>query len=246
MPQHSPAAFDTHSVTDRLNRYDWSAILGALNHTGHAVLPGLIAPTDCRTTAALFEADSLFRSHIHMARHGFGRGEYKYFSYPLPGLIDGLRRALYPRLVPLANEWAERLRVDTRYPADHSAFVAQCRAAGQHRPTPLLLQYGPGDYNCLHQDLYGDLSFPIQAACLLSAPSRDFTGGEFVMTEQRPRMQSRPHVAALSQGDAVLFAVNKRPVRGTRGDYAVTMRHGVSQVTSGRRHTLGIIFHDAR
>ena len=231
---------------DPIAPYDWSLILAEMNRTGHAVLPGLLSPQACGALAGLYDTDTLFRSHIRMARHGFGSGEYKYFAYPLPDPVAVLRRALYPRLAPLANDWTERLRGDRRFPADHAEFLAQCRAAGQGRPTPLLLQYQAGDYNCLHQDLYGDLYFPIQAAILLSEPGRDFTGGEFVLTEQRPRMQSRPHVATLRQGDAILFAVNKRPVRGTRGDYAVTLRHGVSQVTSGHRHTLGIIFHDAR
>lgn len=257
MPRsNAKSATETAAPDNRLASYDWEAILAEMNRTGHAVLPGLLSPCECRELATLYDTDALFRSHIRMARHGFGSGEYKYFAYPLPELVGALRRSLYPRLVSLANEWSERLRSERRYPADHAAFVAQCHAAGQERPTPLLLQYQAGDYNCLHQDIYGDLAFPIQAACLLSEPEKDFTGGdftggdftggEFVLTEQRPRMQSRPHVVPLRQGDAVLFAVNKRPVRGTRGDYAVTMRHGVSQVTRGHRCTLGIIFHDAR
>jgi hypothetical protein len=180
-----------------------------------------------------------------MARHGFGRGEYRYFAYPLPPLVADLRASLYPRLAPLANRWHERMGLPARFPAEHDAFLERCHAAGQRRPTPLLLRYGPGDYNCLHQDLYGDHVFPIQLAILLSRPGADFTGGEFVLTEQRPRMQSRAQVVPLGQGDAVLFAVNQRPQAGTRGDYRVTMRHGVSSVTAGRRHMLGIIFHDA-
>jgi hypothetical protein len=181
-----------------------------------------------------------------MGRHGFGRGEYKYFAYPLPDLVAGLRSALYPRLAPIANGWNQRLGIATRYPAAHEAFLAQCHAAGQLRPTPLLLQYGTDDYNCLHQDLYGDLAFPLQVAILLSEPGRDFTGGEFVLTEQRPRMQSRPEVVPLRQGDAVVFAVHHRPVEGSRGAYRVNLRHGVSRLRSGHRHTLGVIFHDAR
>jgi hypothetical protein len=181
-----------------------------------------------------------------MARHGFGRGEYKYFSYPLPDLIGRLRTALYPQLAPVANEWNERMGIDTRYPAKHKEFLNLCHAAGQLRPTPLLLQYDPGDYNCLHQDLYGDLAFPLQVAILLSEPGNDFSGGEFVLTEQRPRMQTRPEVVPLRQGDAVAFAVHHRPVNGTRGTYRVNLRHGVSRLRSGRRYTLGLIFHDAK
>ena len=181
-----------------------------------------------------------------MARHGFGKGEYRYFKYPLPDLIGGLRTALYPRLAPIANEWNERMGVDQRYPETHADFLKLCHDAGQLRPTPLLLQYVPGDYNCLHQDLYGDLAFPLQVAILLSEPGKDFTGGEFVLTEQRPRMQSRAEVVPLRQGDAVAFAVHNRPVRGTKGNYRVNLRHGVSRVRSGQRHTVGIIFHDAK
>jgi hypothetical protein len=180
-----------------------------------------------------------------MSRHGFGRGAYKYFSYPLPKLLASLRGALYSRLVPIANGWNERMGLEMRYPAKHAAFLEACHDAGQKRPTPLLLQYGPGDYNCLHQDLYGDLAFPLQVAILLSEPGEDFSGGEFVLTEQRPRMQSRVEVVPLCQGDAVAFAVNSRPVQGTKGTYRVKMRHGVSRLRTGNRHTLGLIFHDA-
>ncbi|MGO4167363.1 2OG-Fe(II) oxygenase [Novosphingobium sp. YAF33] len=216
-----------------------------LDSEGWALLPGLLVPTECARIAALYDVSGPFRSHIHMARHGFGLGEYRYFAYPLPDPVQALRRALYARLAPLANRWNERMGLTTRFPPDHESFIARCHEAGQRRPTPLLLQYGPGDYNCLHQDLYGEHVFPLQVAVLLSAPGRDFTGGEFVLTEQRPRMQSRPIVVPLAQGDAVVFAVNNRPQRGSRGDYRVTMRHGVSKLHSGKRHTLGIIFHDA-
>ncbi len=223
---------------------EWQSIGHDLDERGFAILPGLIAPEACQGLAALYE-QPVFRSQIHMARHGFGRGEYKYFAYPLPDTVADLRRRLYPQLVPVANRWQECMGLETRFPADHEAFLKRCHAAGQTRPTPLLLQYDPDDYNCLHQDLYGEHVFPLQMAILLSRPEEDFTGGEFVLTEQRPRMQSVPSVVLLQQGDAVIFAVSQRPVAGTRGSYRVNMRHGVSRVRSGRRHTLGIIFHDA-
>ncbi|MFT4077047.1 MAG: 2OG-Fe(II) oxygenase [Asticcacaulis sp.] len=223
---------------------EWQDIGRDLDARGFAVLPELIAPDTCRALAALYD-QPLFRSQVHMARHGFGRGEYKYFAYPLPDPVAELRTRLYPQLVPVANRWHERMGLETRFPADHAEFLVRCHAAGQTRPTPLLLQYGMDDYNCLHQDLYGEHVFPLQVAVLLSRPEEDFTGGEFVLTEQRPRMQSVPSVVPLQQGDAVIFAVSQRPVSGTRGSYRVTMRHGVSRVRSGRRHTLGIIFHDA-
>jgi hypothetical protein len=223
---------------------EWQTIGRDLDERGFAVLPGLIAPEACQALAGLYE-QPLFRSQIHMARHGFGRGEYKYFAYPLPDKVAELRTRLYPQLVPIANRWQERMGLDTRFPAAHDDFLKRCHAAGQTRPTPLVLQYGPDDYNCLHQDLYGEHVFPLQVAILLSRPEEDFTGGEFVLTEQRPRMQSVPSVVPLQQGDAVIFAVSQRPVEGTRGNYRVNMRHGVSRVRSGRRHTLGIIFHDA-
>ncbi|WP_367615351.1 2OG-Fe(II) oxygenase [Teichococcus aerophilus] len=210
------------------------------------MLPNLLDAATCRRLAALYAEEAHFRSHIIMARHGFGKGEYRYFRYPLPDPIGTLRTALYARLAPVANGWNERMGIETRYPAEHQTFVETCHQAGQQRPTPLLLQYGAGDYNCLHQDLYGDIAFPIQVAILLSEPGKDFTGGEFVLTEQRPRMQSRAEVVPLRRGDAVAFAVHHRPVQGTRGSYRVNMRHGVSTVRSGHRHTLGIIFHDAR
>ncbi len=236
----------TRAAEDRLAGYDWNAFASELDDHGCAVLPQILAPEECRAIATLYPDDAHFRSHIHMARHGFGRGEYRYFNYPLPDLIEGLRTALYPRLALVANDWNARMGVDRRYPDTHGDFLKECHAAGQTRPTPLLLQYGPGDFNCLHQDLYGDLAFPLQMAILLSEPGRDFTGGEFVLTEQRPRMQSRVEVVALRQGDAVVFAVHNRPVRGSKGSYRVNLRHGVSRLRSGQRHTAGIIFHDAR
>ncbi|MGD9767772.1 MAG: 2OG-Fe(II) oxygenase [Pseudolabrys sp.] len=227
-------------------RYDWESVAADLDARGCAVLDALLTPADCRALAALYDDDSRFRSRVIMARYGFGRGEYKYLSYPLPDRVATLRAALYPRLAPIANRWNVRMGIATRYPDTHADFLALCHAAGQTRPTPLLLRYDPGDYNCLHQDLYGELAFPLQATILLSQPDEDFTGGEFVLTEQRPRMQSRPEVVPLRQGDAVLFAVHHRPVEGTRGSYRVNLRHGVSRVRSGRRHTAGVIFHDAR
>lgn len=225
---------------------DWDHVASSLNEQGSAVLEKLLTAKDCARLAARYGNDDGFRSRIVMSRHGFGRGEYKYFSYPLPEPIAGLRGALYPPLAVIANDWNARMGLDTRYPPSHADFLARCHKAGQQRPTPLLLQYGPGDYNCLHQDLYGDLAFPLQVTILLSEPGRDFTGGEFVITEQRPRMQSRAEVVPLRQGDAVIFAVHHRPVKGARGDYRVNLRHGVSRIRSGRRHTAGIIFHDAR
>jgi uncharacterized protein len=233
------------SAEQRVARYDWPALDADLDSQGCAVLERLLDPEECRQIAALYPHEEHFRSHIHMARHGFGRGEYRYFKYPLPDLLGGLRTALYPRLAPIANAWNERMGDATRYPGEHAAFLKLCHAAGQARPTPLLLQYGPGDFNCLHQDLYGELAFPLQVAILLSQPGQDFTGGEFVLTEQRPRMQSRVEVVPLQQGDAVAFAVHNRPVHGSRGSYRVNLRHGVSRLRSGERHTLGIIFHDA-
>jgi hypothetical protein len=234
------------NATDRASALDWPRIGSDLDEYGCALLQSMLTREECVSLAALYPDDTAFRSRVVMARHGFGRGEYKYFTYPLPTLVAELREALYPALSVIANRWSESLGSLVRYPASHAAFLERCHQAGQTRPTPLLLQYGPGDYNCLHQDLYGDQAFPLQVAFLLSAPGDDFTGGEFVLTEQRPRMQSRPHVVPLAQGDAVVFAVNHRPVAGTRGTYRVALRHGVSRVCAGRRHTLGIIFHDAR
>lgn len=233
------------ALETRVAAIDWMAATADLDAQGWAVLPKLLSIDECAATAGLYGAGEGFRSQVVMARHGFGRGEYRYFAYPLPPLVEDLRRTLYPRLAPIANRWHERMGMAARFPAEHAAFIERCRAAGQVRPTPLLLQYGAGDYNCLHQDLYGEHVFPLQVAVLLSMPGEDFAGGEFVLTEQRPRMQSRVAVVPLSQGDAVVFAVNSRPVRGSKGDYRVTMRHGVSALRSGRRHTLGIIFHDA-
>jgi len=234
------------TIQERVDGYAWDAIGAELSAHGCAVLAGLLVARECEELAGHYRNDALFRSRVHMARHGFGRGEYKYFGYPLPGPVGALRTALYPRAAAVANEWNGRLRVATRYPDTHAEYLKLCHAAGQTRPTPLLLQYIPGDFNCLHQDLYGELSFPLQATVLLSKPGVDFTGGEFVLTEQRPRMQSRVEVVPLRQGDAVLFAVSHRPVQGTKGIYRVNLRHGVSRLRSGRRHTLGIIFHDAQ
>jgi len=231
---------------DRAASIDWSSTARELANYGAAVLPSLLAAKECREIAALYPDESKFRSHIVMARHGFGKGEYKYFAYPLPEPINNLRTALYSHLAPVANEWNSRMSIQMRYPAKHKVFLELCHAAGQERPTPLLLQYVTGDFNALHQDLYGDLAFPLQVAVLLSEPGKDFTGGEFVLTEQRPRMQSRAEVVPLRQGDAVAHAVHHRPVDGARGTYRVNLRHGVSRVRSGHRHTLGIIFHDAK
>src|SRR5450631_622889 len=232
-------------IAARIDAIDWTQASGDLDAQGCAVLKGLLSAEQCRVLAALYPDDSRFRSRVVMGRHGFGRGEYKYFSYPLPDLIAELRPLLYAQLRDAANRWNEAMGIDIRYPEGHDAFLKRCHAAGQTRPTPLLLQYGAGDYNCLHQDLYGEHVFPLQVAILLTEPGRDFTGGEFVLTEQRPRMQSRAAVVPLKKGDAVVFAVNSRPVRGTRGDYRVKLRHGVSKISAGQRHTLGIIFHDA-
>lgn len=239
-----PLQRSIQSEEDRISRYDWRRIDSELSSYGSAVLQKLLTPKECQQIAALYSQEEHFRSHIIMARHGFGKGEYRYFKYPLPKLIADLRTALYSRLAPIANQWSERMGEETRYPAGHVDFLKRCHDRGQLRPTPLLLQYVPGDYNCLHQDLYGELAFPIQVAILLSEPGADFTGGEFILAEQRPRMQTRAEVVPLTQGDAVAFAVHHRPVEGTRGTYRVNLRHGVSRVRSGRRHTVGIIFHD--
>jgi uncharacterized protein len=234
------------NMAARVDTIDWMQTGRDLDAQGCAVLKGLLTPHECRALAALYPDDGHFRSRIVMSRHGFGRGEYKYFTYPLPGVIAELRPALYSQLRGVANRWNEAMGIDVRYPESHEAFLKRCHAAGQTRPTPLLLQYNEDDYNCLHQDLYGEHVFPLQVAILLSEPGRDFNGGEFVLTEQRPRMQSRAEVVALAQGDAVAFAVHHRPVKGTRGVYRVNLRHGVSRIRSGHRHTLGVIFHDAK
>ena len=233
-------------VTARIDAINWDTVSADLNVQGSALVEQLLEPAQCRSLAGLYPKDEPFRSRVVMSRHGFGRGEYKYFSYPLPELVTQLRASLYPRLAPIANRWNESLNMDVQYPTHHHEYLKRCVNAGQTRPTPLLLQYAPGDYNCLHQDLYGEHVFPLQVAVLLSQPGEDFTGGEFVLTEQRPRMQSRAEVVPLRQGDAVIFAVHHRPMRGGRGTYRVTMRHGVSRVRSGSRHTLGVIFHDAK
>jgi uncharacterized protein len=232
--------------TKQVDGYDWPAIVRDLDVNGWALVPRLLASDECGAIGGLYGDDRLFRSHIIMARHGFGRGEYKYFSYPLPEPLGALRTALYPRLAPVANRWNDSMGIAVRFPDAHADFIDRCHKAGQTRPTPLLLQYGEGDFNALHQDLYGEHVFPLQVAILLSEPGEDFTGGEFVLTEQRPRMQSRAEVVPLRRGDGVVFAVHHRPVQGTRGTYRVNMRHGVSRLRSGRRHTAGIIFHDAK
>jgi len=234
------------SVSERVEKLDWERVWQDLDAQGGVMIGRLLSPDESQSLAALYPKDDIFRSRVVMARHGFGRGEYKYFRYPLPDLIAGLRTAIYPHLVPIANRWNEAMGIDVRYPEEHADFIERCRQAGQDRPTPLLLQYGADDYNYLHQDLYGEHVFPLQLTILLSRPDKDFTGGEFVMTEQRPRMQSRPLVVPLRQGDGVVFAVHNRPVQGTRGMYRVNLRHGVSRVRSGHRHTVGIIFHDAQ
>jgi hypothetical protein len=247
----SDTSFDARSAASsaailaRVEALDWPKVHADLDGQGWAVASQLLTYPEADLVAALYQHEEGFRSHIVMARHGFGRGEYKYFGYPLPPLVQALRTAAYPHLVPIANQWQERLGLELRFPDDHAAFLKRCHRAGQVRPTPLLLEYGPDDYNCLHRDLYGDHVFPLQIAILLDQPGEDFTGGEFVMTEQRPRMQTRAMVLPLEKGDAVIFAVNSRPVRGARGDYKVRLNHGVSKLYSGKRHTVGVIFHDA-
>jgi uncharacterized protein len=233
-------------AVERVAALDWRRIGEELDAQGSAVLENMLTAEECIVLAGLYSDESVFRSRVVMASHGFGRGEYKYFRYPLPEIVEDLRTALYPRLAPIANGWNAAMDLAVRYPETHEAFLRRCHAAGQKKPTPLLLQYGEGDYNCLHQDVYGEHVFPIQVAILLSEPGKDFTGGESVLTEQRPRMQSRAEVVGLRQGDAAAFAVHHRPVKGTRGVYRVNMRHGVSRLRSGKRHTLGIIFHDAQ
>ena len=239
------AATRPPATESRVAGLDWEAIARDLDAHGAATTGPLLSPSECAALAAAYDEPGLYRSRIIMARHGFGRGEYQYFAAPLPATVAGLRAALYPPLAKIANRWNEQLGLDARFPDTHEDFLAVCHAAGQTRPTPLILKYEAGDYNCLHQDLYGDLVFPLQVAFLLSEPGRDFTGGEFVLTEQRPRMQSRAEVVSLRQGEGVIFPVHHRPVQGTRGVYRTNMRHGVSRLRSGRRFTLGIIFHDA-
>ncbi len=235
-----------NALSERIEKQDWSRIEENLGSYGAAVLEGVLSPEECERLSGQYDQDRPFRSRVVMAQHGFGRGEYKYWAYPLPDPVAELRRKLYPHFATVANRWNESLGVEVRYPATHEDYLSQCHAAGQVRPTPLLLRYEAGDYNCLHQDVYGDLVFPLQIAFLLSKPGVDFTGGEFVLTEQRPRMQSRAEVVPLKQGDGVVFAVHHRPVQGTRGTYRVNLRHGVSRIRSGRRHTMGIIFHDGK
>jgi hypothetical protein len=235
----------TMTTPSRLSRVDWGAVAASLDERGFAAIPALLAPHECRDLAALYDDEAAFRSRVIMARHGFGQGEYKYLRYPLPSVVEGLRQAIYPRLAPVANRWRAALTQAGKFPAALDDYLAQCHSAGQLRPTPLILKYGPGDYNCLHQDLYGELVFPLQLTVLLSDPAADFAGGEFVLVEQRPRRQSKAEVVPLGQGEAVIFAVHHRPVQGARGRYRVNQRHGVSRVRSGERMTLGIIFHDA-
>ncbi|MGA3227983.1 MAG: 2OG-Fe(II) oxygenase [Acidobacteriaceae bacterium] len=234
------------NIEARVEKLDWPAVSADLDAYGWAGFKELLTADECTAISGLYADSRKFRSQVIMAQHGFGRGEYKYFCYPLPEIVAGLRTAIYPHLAPIANRWNEAMGIQVRYPDSHGLFIERCHQAGQTRPTPLLLQYGVGDYNALHQDVYGEHVFPLQLAILLSEPERDFTGGEFVLTEQRPRMQSRAEVVPLRQGDGVVFAVHHRPVNGTRGSYRVNLRHGVSRLRSGCRHTLGIIFHDAK
>jgi hypothetical protein len=233
-------------ISDRVAALDWTSIATQLDAFGCATTAPLLTLEECAAISSRYHDDGIYRSRVIMGRHGFGRGEYKYFSYPLPDTIAALRLSLYPALADVANRWNGQMGIDQRFPADHAAYLKRCHAGGQVKPTPLLLQYHEGDYNCLHQDVYGDLVFPLQVAFLLSRPGEDFTGGEFVLTEQRPRMQSRAEVVPLRQGEGVIFPVHHRPVQGTRGVYRVNMRHGVSRLRDGTRHTLGIIFHDAK
>jgi uncharacterized protein len=233
-------------VADRLAALDWADMAARLDRHGCATTGPVLTADECASLAETYSADAPFRSRVIMARHGFGRGEYKYFAYPLPATVAALRTALYAPLAQITNRWNAAMGIATRYPGDHAAYLARCHAAGQDKPTPLLLQYGPDDYNCLHQDLYGEHVFPLQATFLLSRPQIDFSGGEFVLVEQRPRLQSRVEVVPLGLGEGVIFPVHHRPVEGTRGTYRVNMRHGVSRLHAGRRHTLGVIFHDAR
>jgi uncharacterized protein len=234
------------SIAQRIESFNWDAVNVELGALGAAVIGPLLSPDQCKTLIDGYDNEDLYRSRVVMARHGFGRGEYKYFTYPLPSIIAELRESFYPYLAEIANRWNEVMGIDVRYPAEHEAFRARCHKAGQTKPTPLILKYGAGDYNCLHQDIYGEHVFPLQIAFLLSKPSEEFTGGEFTLTEQRPRMQSRAEVVPLGRGMGVIFPVHHRPVKGTRGTYRVNMRHGVSRVRSGQRFTMGVILHDAK
>jgi len=233
-------------IPERVEALDWDRVATDLDGHGCGVAAAVLSAAECASLAEGYAADELFRSRVVMARHGFGLGEYKYFAYPLPDIVHELRSVLYPKLARIANRWNETMGIDIRYPDQHASYLERCRDAGQSKPTPLILQYGEGGFNCLHQDLYGEHVFPLQVTFLLSEAGRDFTGGEFVLTEQRPRMQSRAEVVPLGRGDGVIFPVRHRPVQGTRGPYRVNLRHGVSRVRSGHRHTLGIIFHDAQ
>ena len=245
--EREPAPMPTaRSLAIPIEAIDWARVAADLDAHGCATTGRLLSAQQCTELAETYETEAPFRGRVVMARHGFGRGEYKYFAYPLPEPVAVLRAALYPPLAEIANRWNQAMAIDLRYPRKHASYLARCREAGQAKPTPLLLQYGAGDYNCLHQDLYGEHVFPLQVTLLLSRPGDDFTGGEFVLTEQRPRMQSRAEIVPLAQGEAVIFPVHHRPVQGTRGIYRVNMRHGVSRLRSGHRHTLGIIFHDAK
>lgn len=239
-----PATIKT--IEERVEAVPWNEVSRDLDAEGNAVITSILSPDECDEVRSLYQNEKIFRSQVVMERHGFGRGEYRYFSYPLPELITTMRTSFYPHLVPIANRWNEAMGINVQYPATHADYIQRCHRAGQNKPTPLILKYGMDDYNCLHQDLYGEHIFPLQIAVLLSEPDRDFTGGEFVMTEQRPRMQSRPIVVPLRKGDGVVFAVHHRPVQGKRGVYRVNLRHGVSRLRSGSRYTLGIIFHDAK
>ncbi|HEU5136011.1 MAG TPA: 2OG-Fe(II) oxygenase [Steroidobacteraceae bacterium] len=245
MTKPAMQALQSGFVAERVNVLDWPEITAALDERGSAIVERVLSAHECRALATMYSNDDAFRSRVVMARHGFGRGEYRYFAYPLPPVVAALREAFYPALSTIANAWNERLGEETRFPVTHGGFLSRCHAAGQVKPTPLLLRYGPGDYNCLHQDLYGQHVFPLQLAILLSDPGEDFSGGEFVLAEQRPRRQTRVEVCPLRRGDAIIFAVHHRPAQGTRGAYRVILRHGVSEVRRGQRHTLGIIFHDA-
>jgi hypothetical protein len=244
--RHKESTVDIREISQRIEEFDWQQTDEGLDKYGCVKITKILQENECDALVSLYIQEDIYRTRIDMARHSFGRGEYKYFDYPLPDIVGELRTAIYPKLVPIANRWNEAMRIDIRYPAKHADFIQRCHDAGQNRATPLMLQYKKDDYNCLHQDLYGEHVFPVQVAILLSEPGKDFTGGEFMMTERRPLMQSRVEVVPLHKGDAVVFAVNQRPVQGTRGNYRVDLRHGVSRLHSGHRHTLGIIFHDSK